>query len=348
MKTKLFLIILVIQAISCNSQTYIDYVSLAASEIEKGNYNGAIKYLDLLIEQDKSIINAYALRGYAKGQIQDFKGAINDFEAIIELDPKNSTAYDHRGICKKNLKDYEGALADYNKAIELNNKNGEAYNNRAVVKYFFLTDTIGACEDWEKSVNAGYTKASEIMKGKCPNPRLAEYFAKALSETDFYKYVKNNHLSFTIPSGYVKTDVIPNGDMPYQFAIKLKNAEFEARYYIETIPEIKAKLKDVKNHININELFLTFFQTSVMNVSQDDPKILRFETSDVQNEFNTNVGLYSSFPGNSGYSGSYKYVHMMVFHKDNIADIYITFLWNEQSVCDENIEKVFHAMKFVK
>jgi len=39
---------------------------------------------------------------------------------------------------------------------------------------------------------------------------------------------------------------------------------------------------------------------------------------------------------------------MMVFHKDNVADFYITFLWNEQSVWDENIEKVFHAMKFIK
>ena len=196
MNTRLFLIILLIQAISCNSQPNKDYLSLAATQMESGNFNGAIKYLDSLISYEKNNIDAYELRGYAKGQIQDFKGAMNDFDAMIELDPKNSTAYDHRGICKKNLKDYKGALSDYNKALELNNKNGEAYSNRAVVKYFFLADTVGACEDWEKSVNNGYVKANQIRKGKCPNPLVEVYKAKAMTETDFNKFVKNNHLSF--------------------------------------------------------------------------------------------------------------------------------------------------------
>jgi len=33
---------------------------------------------------------------------------------------------------------------------------------------------------------------------------------------------------------------------------------------------------------------------------------------------------------------------------NDVAYRHITFLWNEQSVCDENIEKVFHAIKFIK
>ena len=154
--------------------------------------------------------------------------------------------------------------------------------------------------------------------------------------------------AFIIPTGYLKTNAIPNGDMPYNFAIKLKNAEFEARYYIEPISEIKKSLNNSTESIDPNEMFFSVFEASVKNVSQGEPKIFRFEIADVQNEFNTNYGLYSSFPANSEFSGSYKYAHMMVFHKDNVADFYVTFLWNEQSAFDENIEKVFHALKFVK
>jgi tetratricopeptide (TPR) repeat protein len=348
MKTKLFLTILVIGSLSCKSQPNKDYLSLAVSQLELGNFENVVKYMDTLVALDEDNIDAYSFRGIAKGQLQDFKGALEDFNALIKLDPKNSTAYDHRGICKKNLDDYPGALADYNTAIVLNPANGEAYSNRAVVKYYFLSDTIGACDDWEKSVNAGYAKANQIRKGKCPSP-CANYFVdNAMSQPDFYQFLKMNKLSLTIPDDYIKTDVIANCDMVYNFAIKHKKLDFEVRYLIVSIPEMRLKLKDATTTINLNEMYLSEIEVHTMNVSQGEPEIFRFETTDVENEFNTNIGLYSSFPANSEYSGNYKYVHMMVFHKDDVADCYITFLWNEQSVFDENIRDVFHAMKFVK
>ncbi len=258
MKTKLFITIHLISSLACKSQPDKDYLSLAVSKLESGNFENVVKYIDTLIDLDQNNILAYSFRGIAKGQMQDFKGALDDFNTLIKLDPKNSTAYDHRGICKKNLDDFKGALADYNKAIELNPANGEAFSNRAVVKYYFLADTIGACDDWEKSVNAGYAKANQIRKVKCSNPDAENNKTMAMSESDFLKFVKKNKLTFTMPAGFEKTEVIANVDMPYQYAIKDKAQDFEIRYFIESLTETHASvIKAGATTFDINQLFIS-------------------------------------------------------------------------------------------
>jgi tetratricopeptide (TPR) repeat protein len=144
-----------------------ELIAHAVLEMQKGNLMKAITHLDELLNLDSRNIKAYTFRGYAKNQAQDFVGAIADFSKIIELEPSNSDAYDKRGICKKNRGDYQGALEDYNKAIELDQNNASAYSNRGVLKYDFLNDPNGACEDWAISKSLGHEIAFQNSEGKC-------------------------------------------------------------------------------------------------------------------------------------------------------------------------------------
>lgn len=167
MKKPLILFILSLLSFNIYSQTNSNTMSRAFAEMQEGNFKEAIIQFNEIIKSDNKNTQAYSARAFAKAQLKDYDGAIADFSKIIELEPNNAYAYDKRGICKKNAGDYQGALKDYSKAIELDNKNASAYYNRGVVKYDFLNDEIGACEDWIISKNIGLELAINIYKERC-------------------------------------------------------------------------------------------------------------------------------------------------------------------------------------
>ncbi len=60
-------------------------------------------------------------------------------------------------------KKYKEAMADYDRVLSLDPKNTEAYNNRGWCKKW-LTDTDGACADWNTSKRLGSEEAKIILK----------------------------------------------------------------------------------------------------------------------------------------------------------------------------------------
>ncbi|MBN1250567.1 MAG: tetratricopeptide repeat protein [Bacteroidales bacterium] len=260
MNRKILLLSFLIFTSLIYGQSENKYYSLGIAELKSGNTEKAIKYFDTVINLEESNVDAYLLRGYLKGQLKDFNSAIEDFNTIIKIDPKNSTAYDNRGICNKNLGDYQAALSDYNIAININDRNENAYHNRAVVKYYFLADTIGACYDWHSSANLGYKQADQMFVNNCyarqdiktkyanteiEIKRRKQGAELAMKEEEFRKLTKELNIAFNIPDNFIKTDVIANSNMPYYFAIKHKNADFEIRFYIESFAKIQEQMKQL-------------------------------------------------------------------------------------------------------
>ena len=79
---------------------------------------------------------------------------------------KEAETYLNKGISKQNLNDYQGAIVEYTKAIKLNANYAKAYNNRGVLKFYFLKDKLGACEDARKAEILGFD-ASNLIKVSC-------------------------------------------------------------------------------------------------------------------------------------------------------------------------------------
>jgi len=67
-------------------------------------------------------------------QMGDYAGAIRNYDKIIEIDGNNTDAYVKRSDARYQLKDYQGALDDCNKAIELNPQDINTIKNRDYVK----------------------------------------------------------------------------------------------------------------------------------------------------------------------------------------------------------------------
>jgi tetratricopeptide (TPR) repeat protein len=75
-------------------------------------------------------------------------------------------AYAARGVAKRNLNDFEGAVLDYTKALELKPNYGRAYYNRALA-YFHLGNEKNGCNDLNTALRLGYHSAGGMIKKLC-------------------------------------------------------------------------------------------------------------------------------------------------------------------------------------
>ncbi|HUH73504.1 MAG TPA: tetratricopeptide repeat protein [Chitinophagales bacterium] len=262
MKKPILFLLLSLISFSTFSQTTSNTMSRALAEMQERNFKEAIVQFDEVIRLDDKNIQAYTNRGFARAQLQDYDRAILDFSKIIELEPNNAYAYDKRGICKKNAGDYQGALKDYNKAIELESENAPAYYNRGVVKYDFLNDKIGACEDWTISKNLDFERAINIYKERCEEREIGVFPTK--NGLLIYFNVENNYHTLNLDGDIDLSNfpIIRKDDQWFQFNINDKDEfvdskenvlinymNWEIDYFEE---EFETKLQSENKIISVN------------------------------------------------------------------------------------------------
>tara|TARA_R110002049_G_scaffold2511_4_gene18392 strand:+ start:1332 stop:1616 length:285 start_codon:yes stop_codon:yes gene_type:complete len=92
------------------------------------------------------------------------------------------------------------------------------------------------------------------------------------------------------------------------------------------------------------------FMANILNVSQlgieNVPEISNFPEEAVKREFGADYGGTSFFTMDSEFGKDYKYCMMIVIHKENIADVYISFLSNNREQFEEYLLKAFHSIRF--
>ena len=169
---------------------------------------------------------------------------------------------------------------------------------------------------------------------------------------EFQKYVDTIGLKFTLPTDYEETFVKENNDLWYSFAIKDTKADFEVRYTVwslkPTIAEFeKCKLDSNCFMVNPNVIYKGLIQSNVLNMTGgQDWDIGAFPPQAVKKEFNADNGGSSFFEFNCGFGTGYKYGQMVYLHKDNVADVIITFMSNNKSKHSDLMDKAFHALTF--
>jgi tetratricopeptide (TPR) repeat protein len=162
------LLILIIVLSGCQKRDARGYYERGVSKAEKENYKGALADLNMAIELDKSLIEAYFARAfYVKEITGDYQGAIEDYTTAIDLksDDNDFNLYSNRGHAKFMLKDYKGAITDIQMALSLNPKDPFTYRNR-VLLFIQIKNMPMACQDMKKALELGFTDlyGDEIQK----------------------------------------------------------------------------------------------------------------------------------------------------------------------------------------
>ena len=165
--------------------------------------------------------------------------------------------------------------------------------------------------------------------------------AKAQTLPDAFQQLLNQtNMQFSIPPNFEPTPIINSGDLAYDFALKSITAELEIRYRIWPID---------KNQKNPNDLYGPMMTTMGLNISNG--KMIRpeqYPTESVKNEFGADAGSTGLVPVDSPFGRGFTICVISVIHKDNVADAYVFYLYNDPKTIMGALStgNIFHALKF--
>jgi len=161
------------------------FLCWANSCLHLGDFMGAMKYSNKVLENNAKSGIAYALKGYSKAQLEDFRGGIAEYDLAILNTPLNSenltlVATYHFMKAKLmmalytndkgefNIQKYNELVQELNIAIDLNPKLPEYYFHRGVA-LLNLRDINKGCLDFSRAGDLGYEEAYTYIKKHCNN-----------------------------------------------------------------------------------------------------------------------------------------------------------------------------------
>ncbi len=159
-------------------------------------------------------------------------------------------------------------------------------------------------------------------------------------------------MNVVIPSGYIEKEIIKNNDMNYDYAIKKADSDFELRYAIRPIRFKKYENTKIQEEIESqvpfrNSQYYIILQTTILNITGgNEYEIQAFNKDAVKNEFNADWGASAFIELNSDFGKGYKYCMVVAIHKDNVADAYYFYLSNTKENISENMDPLFHTLRF--
>ena len=136
-----------LKAIKLDRKLPMGYTGMAFLELNRKNFNEALKYSKKAINKGRNFVDAYAVRGYIlvnrKHGDTWFEESLKPLQRALELDPENERVlfYLAETYCK--ALEYEKALEYYTKSAEKNGAFAEQANNRIVhVKKIMRTEPL--------------------------------------------------------------------------------------------------------------------------------------------------------------------------------------------------------------
>ena len=163
--------------------------------------------------------------------------------------------------------------------------------------------------------------------------------AQTLPEA-FQRLLVQTKMQFSIPPNFTATPIIDNGDVVYDFAVKSITTDLEIRYRIWPVD------KTPKNPNSIFEAMLITMGLNISNGKIIEPS--RYPPESVKQEFGADAGCSGLVPVDSEFGKGYRSCMISVIHKDNVADAYVFYLYNDRGAIMQALttDKVYHALRF--
>jgi hypothetical protein len=180
------------------------------------------------------------------------------------------------------------------------------------------------------------------------------YSQNSSTNDKFNVLLDSCNLEFEIPDSFIVIPINENRDLIYQYAIKHVTKDYEIRYSIFPLFELLTMKNDTcVKMVDPNIIYNSLIIANIINLSGDpniNYQINYFRPEAVHDEFNADVGGCVVFPLNSEYGKDYKNCNMVFLHRDNIADVFISYLFNDynKSEMDKIFLSTFYSLKFKK
>lgn len=182
-------------------------------------------------------------------------------------------------------------------------------------------------------------------------------FSQSESQMEVMKKFKEKldatDLIFQMPKGYHFAEIKENKDMSYDYAIFNPDSTMEIRYTVWSLKEAvvayndKIKKNPKEKLIHPNAMYKAMVQASMVKLSGGiNYEIKEFPKESVEAEFLADAGGSCFFSGNSEFMKGYQYGQFLFLHRDNVADIIVTFLSNDKEKHSELMKIPFRSVGF--
>lgn len=179
---------------------------------------------------------------------------------------------------------------------------------------------------------------------------ISGVYGQNLSE--FKSLLDDCGMNIEIPNGFIESKVVDNDDMGYEYALKYPDKDFEVRYSIRPIRYKNYVNDTVKNEMEDQRQFRNsqygiILQTVILNITGGvDYDVQVYDKDAVKKEFNADWGATTFVELNSDFGKGFKYCMIVAIHKDDVADSYYFYLSNSKDNFMDNVEPLFHSLRF--
>lgn len=170
---------------------------------------------------------------------------------------------------------------------------------------------------------------------------LSEAFSKLLSESGLnYQDLQNYH---ALPG---RQDTV----LSYEHAVRHDTDKLEIRYSIRPLHRIRIDYQDPHSSApEPNHMFNMLFSSLVDQFSQggDAPR-REYDTDQAKQFFNADWAAAAVFDVDLNYSEKYSQALIVAIHKNDKADAYMVYLFNDYPDVKSLIDDAFSSLQFTK
>jgi len=178
--------------------------------------------------------------------------------------------------------------------------------------------------------------------------------------TSFLSLVQQADLKFMPPANCIETNVISNYELNYQYAIIDTVTNIEIRYIIHPLQALQKRYNGPHSDTGMDAIDPNFLHTNLLvaytfkiqgkevNLNAGMPDIHELPHATIEYEYNGDWGAKVSVQPCDDFGQKYKYCTIFAMHKENTADVYIFYLYNNQAVFEASVNPDFHSLVFNK
>ena len=155
-------------------------------------------------------------------------------------------------------------------------------------------------------------------------------------------------MTFSAPEDFSIVPLAPNPIMNYEKALRRDDAAMEIRYAIRPIARATVEYEDPHNAApDPNHLYAMMFRTLVDALAAGgDTPLREYPADQAREKFNADWAAAAVFDVDAGFSTAYKQGLLIAMHKNEKADAYEIFLFDDYTVVKAEINANLGSLRF--
>ncbi|MDJ0806792.1 MAG: hypothetical protein QNJ78_08150 [Gammaproteobacteria bacterium] len=175
--------------------------------------------------------------------------------------------------------------------------------------------------------------------------------AQEMAIPGFQELLIEAGLELSVPEGFQEVELEKNPLLQHEKAVRSQDGRLELRYVIRPLSRIEIDYSDPHSAMpEPNHMFNMLFHTIIGNLTKRGSRSPTKEYSQTQAKefFNADWAAVGVFDVVSEYTDRYSQVMMLALHKNDIADAYTVFLFNDYDQVKPAVQQSMSSLKFTE